>query len=144
MSSFHPSRLFSIIQTEDPMFWEEPTRSISYPIREYHNPLTPPDICPRCGTKTHAEGDMVYCQSRHHSWAIPIPDAPFDYAKANDEDAKNYKHAPGVTRYKLRQLVCARCGKLFDGHFIHNRKYCSAKCYHENRKELLEKRRVRA
>lgn len=98
-----------------------------YPPSSYRDGINPPEICPRCGTKTHVEGENVYCRDRLHSWAIPIPDEKkFEWNKV-------VLNAKGP-QPQLRTIKCAYCGETVTGMFTHYQKYCSVKCYTDRRR----------
>lgn len=42
-------------------------------------------------------------------------------------------HRADVSRKSVQIMVCAYCGKLFDGYSSENRKYCSHTCYINDR-----------
>ena len=98
-----------------------------YPPSSYRDPQTPPEICPKCGTKTHVEFDIVYCRDRIHSWAVPIPDdKPFDWKKY---DRVYHGPKPG-----MRIITCEFCKETKTGMYAHYQKYCSLKCYEDARR----------
>lgn len=95
-----------------------------YPPSSYRDPLTPPEICPKCGTPTHQEFDMIYCKDRHHSWAVPVPDPPSRFKM-------KYYEKP-IIKLPIRvqrTITCKHCGETVSGTFTRNQKYCTENCY---------------
>jgi len=110
-----------------------------YPPQSFRDGITPPAICPRCGTPTHEEYGLVYCRDRNHSWAVPIPTEPFNWTplKCNHMGPRPY----------TRTITCAFCRETVTGEYMHNQKFCSRKCYEDarriqNRMAYRKKRRV--
>ena len=122
-------RINTRIQMADVDLIGEPRASrVHFAIGSYREPKLPPEVCPKCLTPLHVEGDNLYCQDRHHSWAIPIPTEPFDWTDANKRDRGEYGKGDCRPHKGYRVFKCEYCGKRNEGRFYAFQKYCSKKC----------------